>query len=404
MSHTKIAQFRSMIEAVRQSEVYVALSRTYPWWTKEVVITGISKANPAVVTAPGHTFVNGDTITIVSVLGMTQVNKQSYTVTSANVGAGTFRLLGVDSTGFSNYVSGGKAYILGALPTDFDSVSVTRHMRDISCAKKVLLTDVCICASIPDWTSGHSYDINTFVVSTTTKNIYMCVGVGGGASTVRPTGTNYLSYTAGDGYQWVFLYTVPDADWTNFYASGEVPVRTIQVNDGSANWTAAVSGSAYDLVRMTNPATLKFRTTIFGNENGSITIVPYGTWMLLMSPFSRTRNTLKQTIYDLVGVATVGNTGAFSEGERVIGTSSNASATVGTINSSTVMYLTGITDDFIVGETLTGEGPGSTTLTAYNPPDFTHDWNSGLVIAGKIFNLVTRSSVGNDTLTFKLSL
>ncbi len=49
-----------------------------------VNITNISKAAPPVVTAPGHTFANGDLVNISGVLGMTQVNQDNtaaYTVT-----------------------------------------------------------------------------------------------------------------------------------------------------------------------------------------------------------------------------------------------------------------------------------------------------------------------------------
>jgi hypothetical protein len=43
-------------------------------------IQNISQANPAVVTAPGHTFTNGQFVTINNVLGMFQVNGNIYTV------------------------------------------------------------------------------------------------------------------------------------------------------------------------------------------------------------------------------------------------------------------------------------------------------------------------------------
>ena len=74
---------------------------------KAFAITGISKANPAVVTCPGHQFNTGDQITITGVVGMTEVNGNTYTVGGGFVNS--FGLSGVNSTGFSTYVSGGIA-------------------------------------------------------------------------------------------------------------------------------------------------------------------------------------------------------------------------------------------------------------------------------------------------------
>jgi len=69
------------------------------------VITGVTQANPAVVTDNSHGLSNGDKIRIASVVGMTALNGNVYTV--ANVTANTFELSGIDSTGFGAYVSGG---------------------------------------------------------------------------------------------------------------------------------------------------------------------------------------------------------------------------------------------------------------------------------------------------------
>jgi hypothetical protein len=71
-------------------------------------ITGITNASPAVVTAPGHTLVDGMSIAIADVLGMTEVNTNPLQVwTVANVNSNTFQLLGSDSTAFGAYTGGG---------------------------------------------------------------------------------------------------------------------------------------------------------------------------------------------------------------------------------------------------------------------------------------------------------
>lgn len=67
-------------------------------------ITGITLANPAVVTA-ANTFTNGDQVVITNVIGMVELNGGIYTV--ANRAAGSFELSGIDSSSYTAYVSGG---------------------------------------------------------------------------------------------------------------------------------------------------------------------------------------------------------------------------------------------------------------------------------------------------------
>lgn len=68
-------------------------------------ITGATQANPCVLAVPGHGLTTGRIIQVVSVVGMTQLNDRLYTVTV--VDPDTISLDGVNSTGFTAYVSGG---------------------------------------------------------------------------------------------------------------------------------------------------------------------------------------------------------------------------------------------------------------------------------------------------------
>lgn len=71
-------------------------------------ITGITNANPAVVTYGGaDTYANGDRVIISGVLGMIEVNNLEGIVANVNAGANTFELQGVNSAGFGTYTSGG---------------------------------------------------------------------------------------------------------------------------------------------------------------------------------------------------------------------------------------------------------------------------------------------------------
>lgn len=75
-------------------------------------ITGVTQANPAVVTSAGHGLSNGDEVYITGVVGMTQLNGRNFKI--ANVAANTFELqslagTNINSTGYTAYSSGGTA-------------------------------------------------------------------------------------------------------------------------------------------------------------------------------------------------------------------------------------------------------------------------------------------------------
>lgn len=83
-------------------------------------ISGITQANPAVVTYVGaDTYANGDEVEITGVVGMTQVNGRRFTVANVNVGANTFELQGVNSTGYTAYSSGGTVAEVYELSTPY---------------------------------------------------------------------------------------------------------------------------------------------------------------------------------------------------------------------------------------------------------------------------------------------
>lgn len=72
----------------------------------EATITGVTQASPAVVTA-ANTFANGESVYIDNIVGMTELNGNTYTV--ANATATDFELSGIDSTAYTAYTSGGTA-------------------------------------------------------------------------------------------------------------------------------------------------------------------------------------------------------------------------------------------------------------------------------------------------------
>ena len=69
-------------------------------------VSGATQANPAVITVTAHGMTNGQKVLFAGVVGMTQLNGNQYEIGA--VAANTFELVGINSTGFGAYVSGGE--------------------------------------------------------------------------------------------------------------------------------------------------------------------------------------------------------------------------------------------------------------------------------------------------------
>ncbi|SIO58411.1 ubiquitin-activating E1 FCCH domain-containing protein [Paraburkholderia phenazinium] len=87
-------------------------------------ITGISQANPGVVSDPGHGYSNGDLVLLQGIVGMTQMNQRFGVV--ANVTTNTYTLTDmygnpINTVAYSAYVSGGTAARVYTLTTPYDA-------------------------------------------------------------------------------------------------------------------------------------------------------------------------------------------------------------------------------------------------------------------------------------------
>lgn len=76
-----------------------------------LVITGISKANPGVVTYTGTDPASGDFVVLTDMVGMVELNDQVVRIANVDTTANTFELEGIDTTGFTTHVSGNAAVI-----------------------------------------------------------------------------------------------------------------------------------------------------------------------------------------------------------------------------------------------------------------------------------------------------
>jgi len=112
-----------------------------------------------------------------------------------------------------------------------------------------------------NWTTGTIYDMyrdtdtkiynKTFYVMTDEFNVYKCLyNNNDGTSTVKPSGFSTLPFTTSDGYTWKYMYTVSLGDAEKFMTTNYIPVKKLDVTDGSVEadrqllvQNAAVNGS-----------------------------------------------------------------------------------------------------------------------------------------------------------------
>ena len=216
-------------------------------------ITGITQANPAVVTATSHGYSNGDEVLISGVVGMTEVNNKRFLV--ANKTTNTFELqnkdsVDVDSTGFTAYSSGGVSNKVFELTTPYttaqlfdlkfaqsaDVMYITHPEHEVEKLSRTghtdwTLTDV-------DFTNGPFMDAN--ITTTTLNPASHTVGTGVAVVASAVTGINggsgFLAtdigrlISFGDGY----MKVTARADTTNITV--EI-IKDLGSSTASASWS-----------------------------------------------------------------------------------------------------------------------------------------------------------------------
>lgn len=101
--------YRYKVTAVKQETFEESLTGYGPAKT----ITGITQANPGVVTSNAHGYENGAEVYLSGIVGMTELN--GVTAIVAGVAANTFQLSGINTTAYGAYVSGGIARTTAAI-------------------------------------------------------------------------------------------------------------------------------------------------------------------------------------------------------------------------------------------------------------------------------------------------
>jgi hypothetical protein len=215
-------------------------------------ITGITQANPAVVTASSHGYSNGDEVLISGVSGMTEVNGKRFLV--ADKTTNTFELqdkdgVDINSTGFTAYSSGGVSNKVFELTTPYttaqlfdlkfaqsaDVMYITHPEHEVEKLSRTghtswTLTDV-------DFTKGPMQDLNT--TDTTLNPGATAVGTGVSLAASAVTGINGGSgFQSTDVGRFVFLHEgyakiTAVTDTTN--ATIEI-LTTLSASTATTNW------------------------------------------------------------------------------------------------------------------------------------------------------------------------
>jgi hypothetical protein len=147
-------------------------------------VTGITQADPAVVTQTAHGYATGDVVRLDDVVGMDEVNEESYVINVLT--SSTYELVGVDSTGYGAYVSGGTADD----GTFSNFCELTNYNRQGGTSPEIPATTVCSTAQeyevgLPDFgTTAIDYN---FAPQTTVQGALHAAYLDGSKIAVRVT-------------------------------------------------------------------------------------------------------------------------------------------------------------------------------------------------------------------------
>jgi hypothetical protein len=151
----------------------------------------------------------------------------------------------------------------GDVPDAIDNLENLEEIyRNIFYIKKITPDHVSLGAKRYDWISGVIYDfwdsadvnIHTkkYYVITTDFNVYLCISNNDGSqSTVMPTGRTTGVITTGDGYRWLYLYTISTQTASDLLSITHIPVKTLITDDGSDQWhvqRAAIAGGIMNVI------------------------------------------------------------------------------------------------------------------------------------------------------------
>jgi hypothetical protein len=243
-------------------------------------ISGLTAANPGVVTATSHGYSNGDHVWINSVSGMTEVNGRRFTV--ANKTTNTFELSGVNTSGYTAYSSGGTAEKVYEISTSYTSAQVF-DLKFTQSADTMFIVHPSheptklTRSGHTSWTLAEvDFQIGPFLdTNTTTTTFTTSATTVGTGRTLTASGSTFASTDVGrlvklgDGWGKITAYTSATVvTWTiNVAATGSGSITWAL--GAWSNTTGFPSAVSFYEQRLVFAGSTNYPQTIWASESGS---------------------------------------------------------------------------------------------------------------------------------------
>lgn len=205
------------------------------------VVTGITQANPGVVTSAAHGFANGDRVFVSGVVGMTQVNGNYYTV--AGAAANTFQLADlngnlVDTSAYTAYSSGGTVARIYTIASPYASA----ELAQIKFAQDVNLMVL----------NHPNYAPYKLVLTSATSWVLTTITFG--STVTAPTGQAVATTLAAGAFNYAYVITAVDATGQESAPSAFAVLAAMQdlrtvAGTNTVTWGAVTGAASYNIYK-----------------------------------------------------------------------------------------------------------------------------------------------------------
>lgn len=205
------------------------------------IISGVTNANPGVITDVGHAYGNGDWIFISTIVGTTQLNGNYYIV--VNKTANTYQLNDlfgniVDTTTFGAYVSGGQAQRVYTLVSPFAAAELSqiKFVQDVNI---LILTH-----------PNHPPQVLTLISATN----WTIGAITFGATIAAPTGQSVATTLGSGSVNYAYVITAVDSngqesDPSAFAVLANVLDIRSTTGSNTVSWSTVVGAASYNVYK-----------------------------------------------------------------------------------------------------------------------------------------------------------
>lgn len=205
------------------------------------VISGVTNANPGVITGVAHGYVNGDWVYISNVGGTTQLNGNYYIIAGATTNTYTLTDLQgnvVNATAFGVYTSGGQAQRIYTLASPY----LSTELAQIKYSQNVNQLVLCH----PNYAS--------YILTLNNFNSWTIVPITFGSSISAPTGLSGTSTLSAGNVNYAYVVTTVDGNGqesapTVFITLANLTDIRSVAGSNTIQWTAVAGAQSYNVYR-----------------------------------------------------------------------------------------------------------------------------------------------------------